>query len=186
MRSMTLTCFICNQKMWKGPGSRPQGEAAHQKCRASVGGLRTHGRSGYRGGCRCDVCKGAQAEAMRAYMEGHRAEHGEAWSTTNRRAFREANGYWPNARGSDWILPKLRIELYERDDWTCHLCGDLVDRYGDPNGDRAPSLDHIVPRSLGGSDEPVNLKTACRACNSRKGANPYLTATARRSLYGCS
>ena len=169
MRSKTLTCFICCQPMWQGRGSKPQGEAAHNKCRASVGGLRSHGRSGYRSGCRCDVCRRAQAVAMKAYMENYRAEHGEAQSTTHRRAFREANGYWPNARGSDWLHPKLRLELYERDDWTCHICSEPVDRSGDPNGNRAPSLDHLVPRSLGGTDDPSNLKTACRSCNSRKG-----------------
>lgn len=170
MRSMTLTCFICNSPMWQSRSSRPQGEAAHQRCRKSVGGLFTHGRSGYDGfKCRCDICKAAKASSMKEYMERHRERHGEAWSTTSRRAFREANGYWPNARGSDWIHPKLRLELYERDEWTCYLCCSPVDRVGSPNGDRAPSLDHVVPKSLGGSDDPANLKTACRSCNSRKG-----------------
>lgn len=164
-----LTCHLCDLPMWSGPGSRPQGEAAHNRCRTAVGGLRSHGLSGYRGGCRCDICKAAQAGKMRAYMEAYRVKNGEAWSTTSRRAFRDANGYWPNARGSDWIHPKVRLELYERDRWTCYLCEMPVRRDGDPNGNLAPSLDHVTPKSMGGSDHPDNLKTAHRSCNSRKG-----------------
>ena len=30
------------------------------------------------------------------------------------------------------------------------------------------TVDHIVPQSLGGSDEPDNLALACRRCNERR------------------
>lgn len=36
----------------------------------------------------------------------------------------------------------------------------------DPDG---ATIDHIVPLSLGGSDEPANVATAHRRCNIRKG-----------------
>lgn len=32
------------------------------------------------------------------------------------------------------------------------------------------TLDHVMPRSRGGSSDPANLVPACRSCNSRKGA----------------
>lgn len=163
MPSMTLTCRVCNLPMQRSKTSKPQGEARHHKCRD------WHGESGYRRGCRCDECKAGQAAKMRTYAAAYRVKNGENPTTAYRRSFREANGYWPNARGSDWIHPKLRLELYERDGWICYLCELQVDRDGDPNGNRAPSLDHVTPKSLGGSDDPENLKTACRACNSRKG-----------------
>lgn len=39
----------------------------------------------------------------------------------------------------------------------------------------ASTADHITPRSLGGDDEPENLRPCCRSCNSRRGttANPF-------------
>jgi 5-methylcytosine-specific restriction endonuclease McrA len=88
----------------------------------------------------------------------------------SRRRFREENGYWPNRRGSDWIDPKLRLEIYERDGWNCHICSAPVDREAHFNENLAPSLDHLKPRSMGGTHEPENLKTAHRVCNSVKGA----------------
>jgi 5-methylcytosine-specific restriction endonuclease McrA len=45
----------------------------------------------------------------------------------------------------------------------CHLCGEGP-RPGDPF-----VADHVVPRSLGGSDEIDNLRPAHRSCNGRRG-----------------
>lgn len=74
-----------------------------------------------------------------------------------------------NGRGT-WIEPKRRLSIYERDGWQCGICGDLIDRSAGVNADLAPSLDHIVPRLLGGGHESENLRTAHRACNARRGA----------------
>lgn len=46
-----------------------------------------------------------------------------------------------------------------RRDGVCHLCGQ-------PGAD---TLDHLVPLSKGGTNDPSNLRPAHRACNSRKG-----------------
>ena len=51
----------------------------------------------------------------------------------------------------------LRKEILERDG-RCIECGSSEDL----------TLDHIVPRSLGGSHEEENLQTLCRRCNSAK------------------
>ena len=53
-----------------------------------------------------------------------------------------------------------RREIYERDAYRCQECGDWHDL----------TIDHIVPRSQGGSDDPNNLRVLCRSCNSKKGA----------------
>lgn len=78
-------------------------------------------------------------------------------------------------------------ELAERDGgWTCHYCArGLVDVCSDQDmtmdtqggrflrpglPKRFPTVDHLVPQSLGGSNGLPNLVLACQPCNSAKGA----------------
>lgn len=68
------------------------------------------------------------------------------------------------------ISEALRLSLYERDDFVCWLCGEVTRPGDDPSSDWYPSLDHVLPRSRGGSDDPENLRCAHRLCNSIKGA----------------
>ena len=51
--------------------------------------------------------------------------------------------------------------LFGRDRNTCAYCGDHF-------GTQHLSRDHVVPRSKGGSDNWMNVVTACRKCNQRK------------------
>lgn len=160
-----LTCRACDKRMHATSTSLPQGEAECLSCRRA-----THGERGYMRGCRCDVCRQGKADAMRAWMEAFRAEQGVSYATAWRRKFRAEHGYWPQRHGGQWIAHAERMAIYERDDWMCHLCGERVDADAEFNDDMAASLDHLVPRSLGGSDDPTNLKTAHRGCNTRRGA----------------
>lgn len=60
-------------------------------------------------------------------------------------------------------------ELAQRDGTACGLCGETVDmalRRQDSN--MCASVDHVLPRSLGGSHEPENLQLAHLLCNQRK------------------
>lgn len=50
--------------------------------------------------------------------------------------------------------------ILSRDGYACVYCGDMSGPF---------HLDHILPRSRGGSDAPTNLATACRPCNLSKG-----------------
>jgi 5-methylcytosine-specific restriction endonuclease McrA len=62
-----------------------------------------------------------------------------------------------------------RLNIYLRDGWICHLCKGPVDPdLRGKNSRRAPSLDHIIPRSEGGSNHYENLALAHRSCNSRR------------------
>lgn len=60
--------------------------------------------------------------------------------------------------------------VFERDTWTCHLCGEAIDRALSGRHRWGPTLDHLVPLALGGEHSYANVAAAHRACNSAKGA----------------
>lgn len=63
-----------------------------------------------------------------------------------------------------------RLKVYDRDDWTCRLCGKPVDRDAEVPEHLAPTLDHIVPLALGGDHSYANVQCAHFICNARKSA----------------
>ena len=70
-------------------------------------------------------------------------------------------------QSTEW--KRVRLEVLQRDQYTCSYCG------GEAN-----EVDHIHPRSKGGSDEPENLAAACRRCNNAKSgkvAKPVFLST---------
>ena len=60
------------------------------------------------------------------------------------------------------IPKKIRFEVFKRDSFTCQYCGR-----------KAPDVilecDHITPVAEGGTNDFLNLITACRDCNRGKG-----------------
>lgn len=52
---------------------------------------------------------------------------------------------------------RLRMVVFERDGYECAYCGDC-----------ANTVDHIIPLSRGGTNDPENLTPACKSCNSSK------------------
>lgn len=74
-------------------------------------------------------------------------------------------------RGAVKQDPYSRHDIYERDDWRCGICHKKTRRDKQVPHPQAPTLDHIIPLSVGGADAPVNLQTACFMCNSLKGAS---------------
>ncbi len=60
--------------------------------------------------------------------------------------------------GSTRRWRSIRERILKRDDNICQHCG----QYGD-------TVDHIVPRRLGGDDNWENLQCLCRSCNYAKG-----------------
>ena len=59
--------------------------------------------------------------------------------------------------------------LGERDAWTCWLCDQPVDKALKSRHPLMASYDHVIPTSLGGSDEPDNLRLAHLRCNVARG-----------------
>lgn len=57
-------------------------------------------------------------------------------------------------------IPLTRKNILERDRHTCQYCNKKGEQL---------TIDHILPRSRGGSDSWENLVTACMRCNVRKG-----------------
>ena len=55
-----------------------------------------------------------------------------------------------------------RLRIYMRDKLRCQYCGEK-------KAAGELTLDHILPRSRGGDNSPVNIVTACVSCNNRKG-----------------
>ena len=72
-------------------------------------------------------------------------------------------------RKYSYISQSKFMEISIRDEWTCHLCGEMVDETLPRLAKMGASLDHVVPISKGGTDEPENLKLAHFICNVRKG-----------------
>jgi len=67
-----------------------------------------------------------------------------------------------SSRGRQWN--ELRQEVFRRDNHLCTYClaaGLQV---------QATHCDHIIPKSLGGTDTMDNLTSACRDCNLKKGS----------------
>jgi len=62
--------------------------------------------------------------------------------------------------GRHWKVPPVsRREVFRRDSHTCQYCGST----------KHLTLDHVLPRSKGGTHTWDNVVTACEKCNSCKG-----------------
>lgn len=89
----------------------------------------------------------AKARRMRENYRGHKRR---VWSQLTR---------------TDLIDP---VEIYERDNWKCNICGDQIDKtlkYPDMD---SVSLDHVRPLSWGGTHTSENLAASHLRCNLSK------------------
>ena len=56
-----------------------------------------------------------------------------------------------------------RNNLFLRDTFNCQYCGELF-----PQSEL--TIDHVIPRSLGGGTDWENCVSSCKSCNSNKGS----------------
>lgn len=78
-------------------------------------------------------------------------------------------------RGRFSVPPSVRLAIYERDQWTCQLCSEPVDRALPPSSMWGATLDHIECQSwaLVPDHSAKNLRLAHRWCNSVRGDETY-------------
>ena len=62
--------------------------------------------------------------------------------------------------GRDDAARELRMDILQRDGFTCHRCGSTD----------LPQIDHVKPCARKGTAHPWNLQVLCRLCNIHKGA----------------
>lgn len=66
------------------------------------------------------------------------------------------------------LTPAERLAVFERDDWTCQLCGEAIPQGLSYPHALYPSIDHRIPLALGGERAESNWQAAHFRCNSVK------------------
>ena len=75
---------------------------------------------------------------------------------------RQGERIWSHRKQSaGYVSGTIRYEILKRAKFRCDLCGISAE-------ERALEVDHILPRSKGGTDDPENLQALCYSCNAMK------------------
>lgn len=86
---------------------------------------------------------------------------------------------YPPPSLQDW---RIRDMYGRRDAWICGLCGNPIPERWVKNDSFNLSIDHITPKSLGGSNYPSNLRATHQACNKARRNRPEETFTIPHSI----
>ena len=64
------------------------------------------------------------------------------------------------------------IKIWEHDKGICYICEEKVLKpgIGSSNQRDSPTIDHVIPRSKGGTNQIFNLRLSHKRCNIRKGS----------------
>lgn len=66
---------------------------------------------------------------------------------------------------SKWVYTRTR--LAEAQNWKCCFCGSRMTEVRGKNN--SVTVEHVIPVTLGGTDDIENLAASCNACNSNRG-----------------
>lgn len=105
--------------------------------------------------CRKQGCPRVTTDKS-GYCNDHKASDA-GWAKHN-------NGKTSTQRGYGWSWRKLRVKVLERDDYLCRHC------LSEGRAVAGNQVDHITPKSRGGSDDMTNLQTLCSAHHNKKTA----------------
>lgn len=106
----------------------------------------------------CAGC-GCVTDARKYCPECERKRTAKRWSDYQSKRKRSGGDIYHT---KSWAV--LRMTVLERDQWFCQECL----RYGIYTS--ATDVDHIIPRSQGGSDDLSNLQALCHECHKKKTA----------------
>lgn len=116
--------------------------------------------------CRLKSCS-TLTRNKNGYCDEH-ASHASGWKRTqDKKGTPEERGY-----GTEW--KKLRKVILERDAGLCQVC------FSRGMIKLAKEVDHIIPKSSGGNDDPSNLQSICKVCHRVKTA--FDSAGSRRGM----
>jgi len=135
--------YIDNAKRWR--------EANPERSREIARGVRERHREEYnlRAAERARERYASDPDKYKVAFKRWRLENPEAARLTNQRNRHKRRGAEFTAEAIEWIASLV--------DPLCTYCGE-----------RADTIDHIIPVSKGGTGEVDNLTPACRSCNSKK------------------
>jgi len=70
---------------------------------------------------------------------------------------------------SVYFRPKSQIaKLIKRDGLRCCWCSKMCDPEAEPDYYLYPTVEHVIPKSEGGSGRMCNLRIACKRCNNTR------------------
>ncbi|EPY8414567.1 HNH endonuclease [Klebsiella aerogenes] len=107
--------------------------------------------------CRHRGCAAITNDAS-GYCDAHRQQHaGDGWRNYQAGKSRHERGY-----GRPWEIRRARV--LQRDKYLCQNCR----RHGIAT--KATTVDHIIPKAHGGTDDDSNLESLCWPCHRKKTA----------------
>lgn len=98
-------------------------------------------------------------------LTGGRKFHDECMKQATRARNRKKSVKRQGAKTQAHIVHEV---IAERDNYVCHLCGELVDMSLPRRSHYGATLDHVIPIAKGGLDSEDNVKLAHWICNVRK------------------
>lgn len=183
-----MRCADCQQDMWRGASSLPEGKARCLSCRRAnpirvavdrdkkreydrkAQANRRNRLRAARGlsplaarttppEWNCEVCNALVVGASLKSKPGRFCKRHQNHYKGHRKRARKYGVHY------EYINPRT---IYTRDKWKCGLCHKRVNSnlaYPDP---MSASLDHLIPMSRGGPHAPANVQCAHLSCNMTK------------------